>query len=760
MARNKFDVDERLETPFDFRHLKRVGVYIGKHKWKMLLALLLSALASVTSLAVPKITQTVMDVAVPQKNVDLLLKMALAFMGIIIVGIVFTVIRSRIMAFVSQQIIYDIRKDLFAHLQQLPFAYYDSRPAGKILVRVINYVNSVSDILSNGIINSILEIINIIFIVVYMYTTEPTLATIVVAGLPIFVAIIIILKPRQRRAWQNQSNKNSNYNAYLAESIDGVRVSELFARQDVNCSIMQRLATACRAAWLKAIYISNSVWLSSEIITQIVFTLMYYAGVYWLGGAVVSFGVILAMGQYVSRFWQPITNLANIYNSFVNNMAYLERIFETMDEPVVIDDKPNAETLPPITGAVDYNNITFGYEEGQTVLKDVDLHVKAGESIALVGPTGAGKSTIVNLLCRFYDLRSGSITLTDESGVKHDITDVTLHSLRSQMGIMLQDSFIFSGTILDNIRYGRLDATDDEVRQAAAVVRADDFIREMPQGYKTTVNERGGSLSQGQKQLIAFARTLLSDPRILILDEATSSIDTKTEKLLQDGIQALLKGRTSFIIAHRLSTIKNADRIFVIDHGKIFEQGTHDELMAKQQDREMYEEKTKEFNEKFDERLAYFPATLDQEISVMFIKGVEKDQGNLQFGVESVGLGEPESYYSLSAAATANTGDSAEDTDTEAVASGDYQCLTAAFPIQYTGSYEGIKDFIDYIMGYKYRMNISSIDITYNSQDETYSGSVNLNAYCVSGEGREADTVDVDVPEGVSNIFQGGAGAR
>ena len=546
----------------------------------MLLALLLSALASVTSLAVPKITQTVMDVAVPQKNVDLLLKMALAFMGIIIVGIVFTVIRSRIMAFVSQQIIYDIRKDLFAHLQQLPFAYYDSRPAGKILVRVINYVNSVSDILSNGIINSILEIINIIFIVVYMYTTEPTLATIVVAGLPIFVAIIIILKPRQRRAWQNQSNKNSNYNAYLAESIDGVRVSELFARQDVNCSIMQRLATACRAAWLKAIYISNSVWLSSEIITQIVFTLMYYAGVYWLGGAVVSFGVILAMGQYVSRFWQPITNLANIYNSFVNNMAYLERIFETMDEPVVIDDKPNAETLPPITGAVDYNNITFGYEEGQTVLKDVDLHVKAGESIALVGPTGAGKSTIVNLLCRFYDLRSGSITLTDESGVKHDITDVTLHSLRSQMGIMLQDSFIFSGTILDNIRYGRLDATDDEVRQAAAVVRADDFIREMPQGYKTTVNERGGSLSQGQKQLIAFARTLLSDPRILILDEATSSIDTKTEKLLQDGIQALLKGRTSFIIAHRLSTIKNADQILVMKAGNIIERGTHDELLA------------------------------------------------------------------------------------------------------------------------------------------------------------------------------------
>ncbi len=581
MARNKFDVDERLETPFDMKHLKRVGHYIGKHKWKMLLALLLSSLASVSSLAVPKITQTVMDVAVPNGDVQLLLNMALAFIGIILIGIVFTVIRSRMMAYVSQEIIYDIRKDLFAHLQKLPFSYYDSRPAGKILVRVINYVNSVSDILSNGIINSILEIINIIFIIIYMYTTEPTLATIVVAGLPVFVAIIVTLKPRQRRAWQNQSNKNSNYNAYLAESIDGVRVSQLFARQEVNCSIMQRLANACHDAWMKAIYISNSVWLSSEIITQIVFTIMYYAGVYWLGGTVVSFGVILAMGQYVSRFWQPITNLANIYNSFVNNLAYLERIFETMDEPVVIDDKPDAGELPPITGEVDYNDITFGYEEGQTVLKDVSLHVKAGESIALVGPTGAGKSTIVNLLCRFYDLRSGSITLTDENGVKHDITDVTLHSLRSQLGIMLQDSFIFSGTLMDNIRYGRLDATDDEVRRAAAVVRADDFIQEMPQKYQTSVNERGGSLSQGQKQLIAFARTLLSDPRILILDEATSSIDTKTEKLLQDGIQALLKGRTSFIIAHRLSTIKNCDRILYIGNQGIMEEGSHDELMAK-----------------------------------------------------------------------------------------------------------------------------------------------------------------------------------
>ena len=409
MARNKFDVDERLETPFQWKHLKRAGAYIGKHKYKMILALLLSAMASVAALFIPKITQWVLDDAVPNKDIAMIVRMAGLFIGIILLSIVFTTIRSRLMAHVSQEIIYDIRKDLFAHLQRLPFSYYDSRPAGKILVRVINYVNSVSDILSNRIINMILEIINLVFIVIFMFSTNAELAAIILAGLPFFVAIIVILKPRQRKAWQNQSNKNSNYNAYLAESIDGVRVSQLFDRQEVNQGIMQRLAEACRQAWIRAIHISNAVWLSSETITQFVLTFMYIAGVYWMGGSIVSFGVILAMGQYVSRFWQPITNLANIYNSFVNNIAYLERIFETMDEPVVVDDAPDANPLPPIDGAVDFEDVTFAYEEGTNILEHVDLHVRAGESIALVGPTGAGKSTVVNLLCRFYNLNGGRI---------------------------------------------------------------------------------------------------------------------------------------------------------------------------------------------------------------------------------------------------------------------------------------------------------------------------------------------------------------
>ena len=582
MARNKFDVDETLESPFQWKHLKRAFQYIGRHRFQMIGALALSVLASICTLYTPKIMSRVLDEVVPAGDVQTLVRWALIYCGLIVVSIVFTVIRARVMAYVSQEIIFDIRRDLFHHLQELPFSYYDSRPAGKILVRVINYVNSVSDILSNGIINSILEIINVAVIIVFMYSMDATLATVVVSGLPVFIAIVCILKPRQRKAWQQQSNKNSNYNAYLAESIDGVKVSQLFARQEVNCSIMKRLALACRDAWMKAMYVSNAVWLSSESLTQIVFSLLYIAGVYWLGGGkMVSFGVILAMASYVSRFWQPITNLANIYNSFVNNIAYLERIFETMDEPVEVKDVPGAEPLKALDGEVTFENVEFGYEKGQTVLENLNLHVRAGERIALVGPTGAGKSTVINLLCRFYNLRGGRILLHCADGTTQDIAGATLHSLRSQLGIMLQDSFLFAGTIMDNIRYGRLDATDEEVIAAAKAVRAHEFIAQMPQQYATPVNERGGGLSQGQRQLIAFARTLLSAPRILILDEATSSIDTQTERLLQQGIETLLQGRTSFIVAHRLSTIKSCDRILYIGNKGILEAGSHDELMAK-----------------------------------------------------------------------------------------------------------------------------------------------------------------------------------
>lgn len=576
MARNRYDVDEVLETPFDFAHLKRSFVYIKKYKGKMITALVLSVFAAISGLLGPLITQYALDNTIPQKNMGQLVLLTLAFVGTIAVSITFSTIRSRIMTVVGQDIIFDIRTDLFKHLQELPFEYYDNRPHGKILIRVVNYVNSVSDMLSNGIINVILECLNMLFIMIFMFFVNVKLSLVVLSGLPIFAVIMMMIKKRQRKAWQDVSNKSSNLNAYLQENITGARVTQIFTREEENAQIFDRLSEKYRKSWINAVKYSNLVWPATDNVSTLVRAAIFVVGLLVLTPAAVSLGTIVAMTSYASSFWQPIMNLSNIFNNFINNIAYLERIFETLDEPATIADKPNAQDIGDITGEVKFDDVTFSYEQGKTVLEHISFDVKPGESVALVGPTGTGKSTVVSLLSRFYDLDSGKITIDGK-----DISQATLHSLRSQMGIMLQDSFIFSGTIYDNIRYGRLDATEEEIREAAKIVCADEFISEMKDGYMTEVNERGSKLSGGQKQLISFARTLLSDPKILVLDEATSSIDARTEKLLQQGLQRLLVGRTSFIIAHRLSTIKNCDKIMYIDNKGIAECGTHDQLIAK-----------------------------------------------------------------------------------------------------------------------------------------------------------------------------------
>lgn len=576
MARNRYDVDEVLETPFDFAHLKRSFVYIKKYKGKMITALVLSVFAAISGLLGPLITQYALDNTIPQKNMGQLVLLTLAFVGTIAVSITFSTIRSRIMTVVGQDIIFDIRTDLFKHLQELPFEYYDNRPHGKILIRVVNYVNSVSDMLSNGIINVILECLNMLFIMIFMFFVNVKLSLVVLSGLPIFAVIMMMIKKRQRKAWQDVSNKSSNLNAYLQENITGARVTQIFTREEENAEIFDRLSEKYRKSWINAVKYSHLVWPATDNVSTLVRAAIFVVGLLVLTPAAVSLGTIVAMTSYASSFWQPIMNLSNIFNNFINNIAYLERIFETLDEPATIADKPNAQDIGDITGEVKFDDVTFSYEQGKTVLEHISFDVTPGESVALVGPTGAGKSTVVSLLSRFYDLDSGKITIDGK-----DISQATLHSLRSQMGIMLQDSFIFSGTIYDNIRYGRLDATEEEIREAAKIVCADEFISEMKDGYMTEVNERGSKLSGGQKQLISFARTLLSDPKILVLDEATSSIDARTEKLLQQGLQRLLVGRTSFIIAHRLSTIKNCDKIMYIDNKGIAECGTHDQLIAK-----------------------------------------------------------------------------------------------------------------------------------------------------------------------------------
>lgn len=576
MARNRYDIDETLESPFDIRHFRRAMAYVRKQRKPMVIAFVLSALSAGIGLTAPLIMQHVVDVSIPNRDVPGLVFWSAVMLATIIVSVGLAAIRGRIMTRVGQDIIFDIRSDLFRHLQQLPFKYYDDRPQGKILIRVVNYVNAVSDVLSNGIINLILELLNLMFIAAFMFAVDARLSLVILAGLPLFAAFMFAIKTRQRRAWQAVSNKSSNLNAYTQESITGIRITQIFTREKHNEGIFMRLADNFRTAWMRALRFNAAVPFTVDNIAQLVGTSIYLVGLLALGPEEVTFGVILAMSNYAWRFWQPILNLSNLYNQFVNSVAYLERIFETMDEPVTIKDAPDAKPLPPIKGDVRFENVTFAYEEGHNVLENVSFEVKAGESIALVGPTGAGKTTIVNLLSRFYDVTGGRILIDG-----HDISKVTLKSLRSQMGIMLQDTFIFSGTILDNIRYGRLDATEEEIIAAAKAVCADDFIRDFEDGYLTQVNERGSRLSQGQRQLISFARTLLADPRILILDEATSSIDARTERLLQQGLNELLKGRTSFIIAHRLSTIKNCDRILYISDKGIAESGTHDELMAK-----------------------------------------------------------------------------------------------------------------------------------------------------------------------------------
>ena len=582
MARNKYNIDEELDAPFNWPQFKRSLVYVKKYKKSIAAMFILSVVASILGLVVPRIQAYIIDTMIPQghKAIATIVILGVGYF-IINVGVIFINKRKGLIgARTSQSMTTDMRTDVYEHLQKLGFDYYDSRPHGKILTRVINYVNNVSDFLTNGLINAVLAIINLVITLFFMLSLSPKMTLVVLAGLPVFIVYVALTKPMQRRFRQKAANKQSNVTAYLSENINGAKVTQAFAREEMNSGIFDGLLKENRMYKLRAAYVAHGMYPIAAMIMRIVKCAIYIAAVYWFRKdfileGVVQIGAIYAMVSYSNRFWQPIMQIGNIYNQLMDAMSYLERIFQVLDEPVSVEDNPGAGELPQIAGHVEFRNVLFEYEKDIPVIKHVSFDVKAGESIALVGPTGAGKSTIVNLLSRFYNVTEGSVCIDG-----HDLQSVTLRSLRRQMGVMQQDTFIFSGTIMDNIRYGRLNATDEECIAAAKAVHADDFIRDMEDGYNTETKERGEGLSAGQKQLISFARTLLSDPRILILDEATSCVDTNTERLVQNGIAALLKGRTSFIVAHRLSTIRNCDRIFYIQDGVIAEEGNHDTLMA------------------------------------------------------------------------------------------------------------------------------------------------------------------------------------
>ena len=579
MARNRYDMDEVLEEKFDINQIKRLAHYIVPHKKKMLIALFLMLSSSFLTTFIPKFIQLEMDVYIPAGDTEGIIKLSVLTAAICIYLVACLRLKINLTMQVGQDVIHQIREDIFSHLQELPFSYYDERPHGKIQVRVVNYVNTLSDILSNGILQTITDLFNLFFIIGFMLSMSVRLTLLCLCGLPVLLLFIIIIKKKQHRAWQIQSNKQSNLNAYIAESINGIRVTQAFVRERENTHIFNQLSRKYRDTWLNAVYYGFAVGPVVDLISTATTAFIYVLGVSYIADGAkfgISVGVLVAFTSYITRFWAPINTIAGFYNNVVTAVSYLERIFETIDEPVEVKDTPGAGQMPEIQGDVEFEKVNFSYEDGVPVLQNVSFHVKRGETIAFVGPTGAGKSTIVNLISRFYNVDSGRI-LVDGT----DISGVTLHSLRSQMGIMMQDSFIFSGTIMDNIRYGNKTATDEEVIRAAKTVCAHDFIMQMENGYQTEVNERGSRLSVGQRQLISFARALLADPAILVLDEATSSIDTETELVLQEGLDHLLEGRTSFIIAHRLSTIQNADCIMYISDGGIAEMGTHEELIEK-----------------------------------------------------------------------------------------------------------------------------------------------------------------------------------
>lgn len=566
--------DEVMEAPFDMGQFKRLLTYLKPYKKSIAIALVLMVTASICSLLSPYFMSRAVG-NLQEGNNGPVPYLIFGMIAALIIGALCLRARVRLMDTAGRKAIATLRQDLFSHIQDLSLPFFDSRSAGKIMVRVINDVNSLNELFTNGIVNVLVECLTLFLLVGIMFFVNWKLTLVAMCSLTVLFVVIMTLRRKMRKAWQRVRIKNSTMNGYLHESLAGMRVTQSFTRESVNGETFNDTNDDIRSSWMKAVSINNLFWPCIDTSSSIGTAAVYIVGLLFIIDGSLNLADLLLMIWYLGRFWEPINVLSNFYNSILAAMASIERIFEIMDtKPDVFDKSEDLPDLPPIEGRVQFDDVSFAYEANNPVLQNVSFDVKPGQTIALVGPTGAGKSTVVNLVSRFYDVTGGALRIDG-----HDVRDVTLHSLRKQMSVMLQDSFLFSGTIMDNIRYGKLDATDEEVMEAAKAVHAHDFIMNTPKGYNTEVSERGSTLSVGQKQLISLARALLNNPRILILDEATSSIDTHTEMLIQQALDVLLKGRTSFVIAHRLSTIRKADCIMVIADHHIAERGTHEELM-------------------------------------------------------------------------------------------------------------------------------------------------------------------------------------
>lgn len=568
--------ESAVEKPFNWQQMARLLNYL-KPYMKTLVPMAMAAMLvnMIVRLTVPiLIGDYVVDRAIADRNTTLLTYLIIGIAVLYLANYMANRYRIKIVNTLGQKTIYDLRKELFSHVQRLSHNFFDNRSAGSILVRILNDVNSLQELFTNGIINLLMDVMMLVGIVAILFFLSPQLALAVLVILPVMFYISTKLRRNIRRSWQDVRLQKSRLNSHLNESIQGIRITQSFIQEEENTQYFNGVNANNfekeRLAMKKSAYFGPFVEMSNAVGTVI---LIAY-GSHLIINETISVGIFVSFAFYLGMFWEPISRLGQIYNQLLVAMASSERIFEFLDEQPNVDEKVDALPFNEMTGHITFDHVRFSYDDERIALHDISLDIKPGTTVALVGHTGSGKSTIANLISRFYDPTNGRVLIDG-----HDLRDMKVQSLRSHISVVLQDTFIFSGSIMENIRFGRPEATDEEVMDSAKIVGAHDFIMRLANGYETEVEERGNILSAGERQLLSFARALLANPKILILDEATASIDTEAEMKIQEALRKLLKGRTAIMIAHRLSTIREADNIIVLEHGKILEQGNHNQLI-------------------------------------------------------------------------------------------------------------------------------------------------------------------------------------
>lgn len=576
--RNTYFQDEVIERKIDIRQFGRIVRYILPHSKYFVAVCILMVAASAVAMVSPILLKTIINDVVVTENYRMLALVISGMAVLAAIEIAVTWVHQRLMGIMGHEIIARIRQDTFYKLQKLSFDYFDSKPDGKIVVRVTDYINDLANFFTNYVVLLLSYIVKIVIVTFFMLGLSPQLTAVVFATVVPMMVCVFALRYAIRRLFAGHRAKISNRTAFLIETIMGEKIVKNYNQSSRCEEVYNEVHQASLRQWMRIVYRNEMNTPVVELFWNVGSLCLYGLSLYLMlrGNMSMNAGIVVAFTTYMTQFSGPLTQIAIIIQFLAQVSSNLEQVFDTIDCPVEIEEKEGARELRHVRGQVDFDDVTFSYDEGTPVLEHFDLHVRPGETIALVGPTGAGKTTVINMLTRFYDVDAGSVRIDG-----FDVRDVTLYSLRREVGVLMQDPFIFHGTVMENIRYGRMDATDGECIQAAKTIFADGFINKLYGGYNHILEERGAGLSAGEKQLLSFARIVLKNPSVIILDEATSSIDTETENLIQQALEVLLKGKTAFMVAHRLSTIRGADRILYIADKGIAESGTHEELMAK-----------------------------------------------------------------------------------------------------------------------------------------------------------------------------------